>query len=188
MVRGSPITLAEESVDDLLSRQEVTDALAAGIHSGDVVAVRGLIDKRGPYSYWLFQVGGDALVAADAFEDDRGRRAPDIPRWLDVLRGQLAGAHVLEGKKARAETDSFVYKQENGAHLLSHLIVCKVNLSQRTTRTGRKATSNHTFAVSTAGNRRIIKLMAHYMHALVGVEEDSEVAEEEECGEAELDD
>ena len=99
MVRGSPITLAEESVDDLLSRQEVTDALAAGIHSGDVVAVRGLIDKRGPYSYWLFQVGGDALVAAEAFEDDRGRRAPDIPSWLDVLRGQLAGAHVLEGEK-----------------------------------------------------------------------------------------
>ncbi len=44
--------------------------------------------------------------------------------------------------------------------------------------------------MSAAENRRIIKLMAHYMHALVGVEEDSEVAEEadEECGEAELDD
>ena len=44
--------------------------------------------------------------------------------------------------------------------------------------------------MNTAENRRIIKPMAHYMHALVGVEEDSEVAEEEdeECGEAELDD
>jgi hypothetical protein len=113
-----------------------------------------------------------------------------FPAGSTYFEGSWLEPTCSEGRKARAETDSFVYKQEKGAHLLSHLIVCKVNLSQRTTRTGRKATSNHTFAVSAAENRRVIKLMAHYMHALVGVKEDSEVAEEEdeECGEAELDD
>ena len=107
-----------------------------------------------------------------------------FPAGSTYFEGSWLEPTCSEGRKARAETDSFDNKQEKGT-----LIVCKVNLSQRTT-TGRKATSNRTFAVSAAEDQRIIQPMAPNMHALVGMDEDSQVAEEEdeECGEAELDD